>query len=38
MVILVGGSMMYEKAVIEGLNDLPEADDNNQKTTGNPGK
>ncbi|MBV8327894.1 tRNA (adenosine(37)-N6)-dimethylallyltransferase MiaA [Chryseobacterium sp.] len=24
-VILVGGSMMYEKAVIEGLNDLPEA-------------
>jgi tRNA A37 N6-isopentenylltransferase MiaA len=21
----VGGSMMYEKAVIEGLNDLPEA-------------
>ncbi len=30
-VILVGGSMMYEKAVIEGLNDLPEADDTNQK-------
>lgn len=30
-VILVGGSMMYEKAVIEGLNDLPEADDSNQK-------
>lgn len=30
-VILVGGSMMYEKAVIEGLNDLPEADDENQK-------
>ncbi|MBB6372006.1 tRNA (adenosine(37)-N6)-dimethylallyltransferase MiaA [Chryseobacterium shigense] len=30
-VILVGGSMMYEKAVIEGLNDLPEADENNQK-------
>lgn len=29
--ILVGGSMMYEKAVIEGLNDLPEADENNQK-------
>ncbi|OPG94798.1 tRNA (adenosine(37)-N6)-dimethylallyltransferase MiaA, partial [Chryseobacterium mucoviscidosis] len=27
-VILVGGSMMYEKAVIEGLNDLPEADEN----------
>ncbi|MCQ4138668.1 tRNA (adenosine(37)-N6)-dimethylallyltransferase MiaA [Chryseobacterium sp. EO14] len=31
IVILVGGSMMYEKAVIEGLNDLPEADENNQK-------
>ncbi|KMQ62512.1 tRNA delta(2)-isopentenylpyrophosphate transferase [Chryseobacterium sp. BLS98] len=30
-VILVGGSMMYEKAVIEGLNDLPEADEANQK-------
>lgn len=30
-VILVGGSMMYEKAVLEGLNDLPEADENNQK-------
>jgi tRNA dimethylallyltransferase len=30
-VILVGGSMMYEKAVIEGLHDLPEADENNQK-------
>lgn len=30
-VILVGGSMMYEKALIEGLNDLPEADENNQK-------
>lgn len=29
--IMVGGSMMYEKAVIEGLNDLPEADENNQK-------
>ncbi|MDR6921809.1 tRNA (adenosine(37)-N6)-dimethylallyltransferase MiaA [Chryseobacterium sp. 2987] len=29
--ILVGGSMMYEKAVIEGLNDLPEADEDNQK-------
>jgi tRNA dimethylallyltransferase len=27
----VGGSMMYEKAVIEGLNDLPEANENNQK-------
>lgn len=31
IVILVGGSMMYEKAVIEGLNDLPEADENNQR-------
>lgn len=30
-VILVGGSMMYEKAVLEGLNDLPEADEDNQK-------
>lgn len=30
-VILVGGSMMYEKAMIEGLNDLPEADEENQK-------
>ncbi|SMC50286.1 tRNA (adenosine(37)-N6)-dimethylallyltransferase MiaA [Chryseobacterium sp. YR221] len=30
-VILVGGSMMYEKAVIEGLNDLPEADSENQE-------
>lgn len=30
-VILVGGSMMYEKAVIEGLNDLPEANDENQQ-------
>jgi len=30
-VIMVGGSMMYEKAVIEGLNDLPEADKDNQK-------
>lgn len=29
-VILVGGSMMYEKAVIEGLNDLPEANAENQ--------
>lgn len=28
--VLVGGSMMYEKAVIEGLNDLPEADAANQ--------
>lgn len=30
-VILVGGSMMYEKAVIEGLNDLPEANADNQE-------
>ncbi|REC47976.1 tRNA (adenosine(37)-N6)-dimethylallyltransferase MiaA [Chryseobacterium pennipullorum] len=30
-VILVGGSMMYEKAVIEGLHDLPEADAGNQE-------
>jgi tRNA dimethylallyltransferase len=30
-VILVGGSMMYEKAVIEGLNDLPEANIENQQ-------
>lgn len=30
VVILVGGSMMYEKAVLEGLNDLPEADARNQ--------
>lgn len=28
--ILVGGSMMYEKAVIEGLNNLPEANPENQ--------
>ena len=31
IVIMVGGSMMYEKAVIDGLNDLPEADAENQK-------
>lgn len=31
VVIMVGGSMMYEKAVIQGLNDLPEADEVNQK-------
>lgn len=30
-VIMVGGSMMYEKAVLEGLNDLPEANEKNQK-------
>ena len=27
--VLVGGSMMYEKAVVEGLNDLPEANAEN---------
>lgn len=31
VVIMVGGSMMYEKVVIQGLNDLPEADEENQK-------
>lgn len=30
-VVMVGGSMMYEKAVIEGLNDLPEANTVNQE-------
>lgn len=29
-VVMVGGSMMYEKAVIEGLNDLPEANEEHQ--------
>jgi len=29
--VMVGGSMMYEKAVIEGLNDLPEANTENQE-------
>lgn len=29
--ILVGGSMMYEKALIEGLNDLPESNEENQQ-------
>lgn len=29
--IMVGGSMMYEKAVIEGLNDLPEASQKHQE-------
>lgn len=29
--VLVGGSMMYEKAVTEGLNDLPEANAENQE-------
>lgn len=31
VVILVGGSMMYEKAVVEGLNDLPESNPSNQQ-------
>lgn len=30
-VVLVGGSGMYEKALTEGLNDLPQADEENQK-------
>ena len=30
IVILVGGSMMYEKAVIDGLHELPEANPENQ--------
>lgn len=30
VVVMVGGSMMYEKALIEGLNDLPEANEENQ--------
>lgn len=30
-VVMVGGSMMYEKAVIEGLNDLPEANTENRE-------
>lgn len=30
-VIMVGGSMMYEKAVLQGLNDLPEAHPENQE-------
>ncbi|MBS1571567.1 MAG: tRNA (adenosine(37)-N6)-dimethylallyltransferase MiaA [Bacteroidetes bacterium] len=30
-VIMVGGSMMYEKAVLVGLNDLPEANEENQQ-------
>lgn len=29
--VLVGGSMMYEKAVVEGMNDLPEANAENQE-------
>ncbi|MEC5157813.1 tRNA (adenosine(37)-N6)-dimethylallyltransferase MiaA [Chryseobacterium sp. MP_3.2] len=31
IVILVGGSMMYEKAVIQGLHELPEANSDNQE-------
>ena len=31
VVVLVGGSMMYEKAVLEGLHDLPEANSENQQ-------
>lgn len=31
VVIMVGGSGMYEKAVVEGMNDLPEADEENQQ-------
>ena len=31
IIVLVGGSMMYEKAVIEGLHDLPEANEENQR-------
>lgn len=30
-VVLVGGSGMYEKALTEGLNDLPEANEENQR-------
>ena len=29
--IMVGGSGMYEKAVVEGMNDLPEANEGNQQ-------
>ena len=31
VLVLVGGSMMYEKAVIEGLHDLPEANEEHQR-------
>lgn len=31
VVIMVGGSGMYEKSVVEGMNDLPEADEENQQ-------
>ena len=31
VVIMVGGSGMYEKAVVEGMNDLPVADEENQQ-------
>lgn len=34
VIVLVGGSMMYEKALIEGLHDLPEANEENQKKLG----
>lgn len=30
-VVVVGGSGMYEKALVEGLNDLPEANEENQR-------
>ena len=30
-VVLVGGSGMYEKALVEGLNNLPEANEENQR-------
>ena len=30
IVVMFGGSMMYEKAVLEGLHDLPEANEENQ--------
>lgn len=31
VVVMVGGSMMYEKAVLQGLNDLPEANEENRE-------
>ncbi|NHW58898.1 tRNA (adenosine(37)-N6)-dimethylallyltransferase MiaA, partial [Escherichia coli] len=31
VVVMVGGSGMYEKAVVEGLNDLPEANEDYTK-------
>lgn len=30
-IVVVGGSGMYEKALVEGLNDLPEANEENQR-------